>query len=363
MSSPGLYARLSPVLGPMLSLLSRTLQTGKDRLSPPRGLPRRYPTLLMFAAVVLVAPFCFGGYGLYLAASGAMMAVGAMALTVLSGSAGLPSLGTAAFLAIGAFASGILATQLGWGLVAGATAAIVLGFMTGAVVAVLTLRVSGLYLAVGTLALQHVIGIVATDLDLKLTYASGFMLDAPHIAGVAIDTPARWWAFAVVLVVFTYGLFSWLQRGHVGREWSLLRAEPTAAAALGISVVRSRLTVFALTSAVIAASGAVEGYRLGNVQASGYTLHVAITYLSVVALGGAGRLLGAIVASYAIVLLPEGISAALRATGIDATSHVAGIENMVLGLILVLALMDRRGRFGKVMNVWRRTGGKHHVER
>jgi branched-chain amino acid transport system permease protein len=312
---------------------------------------------------VLAVPFCFDGYGLYLAASGAMMAVGAMALTVLSGSAGLPSLGTAAFLAIGAFTSGILATQLGWGLVASTTAAIVLGFLAGAMVAMLTLRVSGLYLAVGTLALQHVVGIVATDLDLKLTYASGFMLDAPRIAGLAIDTPAKWWTFAVILIALTYSLFSWLQRGHVGREWSLLRTEPTAAAALGISVVRSRLTVFALTSAIISASGAIEGYRLGNVQASTYTLHVAVTYLSVVALGGAGRLLGAILASYAIVLLPEGISAALRATGIDATSHVAGIENMMLGLILVFALMDRRGRFGKFMKARRRTGGEPHVER
>jgi branched-chain amino acid transport system permease protein len=357
MSSPSLYARLSPVL----NIFSRTLQTDKGRTSPPGAVARRHPARLMIVAVVLAAPFCFDGYGLYLAASGAMMALGAMALTVLSGSAGLPSLGTAAFLAIGAFTSGILATQLGWGLVAGAATAIVLGFLTGAVVAVLTLRVSGLYLAVGTLALQHVIGIVATDLDLKLTYASGFMLDAPHIAGVAIDTPARWWAFSIILIALTYSLFSWLQRGHVGREWSLLRAEPTAAAALGISVVRTRLTVFALTSAVIAASGAIEGYRLGNVQASGYSLQVAVTYLSVVALGGAGRLTGAIVASYAIVLLPEGISAALRATGIDATSHVAGIENMVLGLILVLALMDRRGRFGKFAKVLRRIGGKRHV--
>lgn len=362
MSSPSLYAMLSPVLNPVMSLLSRTLQTGKDRVSKPRGAPRRHPALLLLAAAALAAPFCFGGYGLYLASTGAMMAVGAMALTVLSGSAGLPSLGTAAFLAIGAFTSGILATQLGWGLVASASAAIVLGFITGAAVALLTLRVSGLYLAVGTLALQHVIGIVATDLDLKLTYASGFMLDAPHIAGVAIDAPARWWALAIVLIVLTYSLFAWLQRGHVGREWSLLRAEPTAAAALGISVVKSRLTVFALTSAVIAASGAVEGYRLGNVQASGYTLHVAITYLSVVALGGAGRLIGAIVASYAIVLLPEAISAALRATGIDATSHVAGIENMVLGVILVLALMDRKRWLEKIAGALRRTGGVRHAK-
>ncbi|MDR5836063.1 branched-chain amino acid ABC transporter permease [Caballeronia sp. LZ034LL] len=306
--------------------------------------PLRLAAWTSLVLLALAAPFGFGGYGLYVAASGGLMAVGAMALTVLSGSAGLPSLGTAAFLAIGAFSSGILATQMGLGILPAIGVAIVLGFASGAGVALLTLRVSGLYLAVGTLALQHVVSIVATDLDLKLTYASGFMLDSPHLFGIAIDSPWRWWALTVALIAVVLMLFAWLQRGHVGREWALLRAEPTAAAALGISAVRARLTVFALTSAVIAASGAVDGYRLGNVQATGYTLHLAVTYLTVVALGGAGRLIGAIVASYVVVMLPDAIAALLRVAGIDATSRLAGIDNMLLGSILVFALLDGPAR-------------------
>ncbi len=78
----------------------------------PSGAPYGVAALVILAA----APFLLGGYALHLAVSGGLMAVGAMALTVISGSAGLPSLGSAAFLAIGAFTSGVLATQLvlGW---------------------------------------------------------------------------------------------------------------------------------------------------------------------------------------------------------------------------------------------------------
>ncbi|RKP53752.1 branched-chain amino acid ABC transporter permease [Pararobbsia silviterrae] len=337
---------------------SRTFATVQSRVRRPT-VPTRVAVRGAILLLALALPFCFGGYGLYVAASGGLMAVGAMALTVLSGSAGLPSLGTAAFLAIGAFSSGILATELHLGLGSAVLVSIVLGFATGALVAVLTLRVSGLYLAVGTLALQHVVSIVATDLDLKLTYASGFMLDAPRIAGVAIDSPWRWWAFTAILIGAVFALFSWLQRGHVGREWALLRAEPTAAAALGVSSVRARLTVFALTSAVIAASGAIDGYRLGNVQATGYSLHVAVTYLTVVALGGAGRLSGAIVASYVVVVLPDAIAAALRAVGIDATSHLAGIDNMLLGAILVIALLDGPKRIARALRRAPSDDGRH----
>lgn len=337
----------------MSSLHSQALASVR-RTAASRRAPLSVVVRVAAVLLALALPFGFGGYGLYIAASGGLMAVGAMALTVLSGSAGLPSLGTAAFLAIGAFSSGILATQLGLGIVPATGVALVLGFAAGAGIALLTLRVSGLYLAVGTLALQHVVSIVATDLDLKLTYANGFMLDAPRVAGIVIDAPWRWWALTVVLVASIYALFTWLQRGHVGREWTLLRAEPTAAAALGISAVRTRLTVFALTSAVIAASGAVDGYRIGNVQATGYTLHLAVTYLTVVALGGAGRLIGAIIASYVVVMLPDAIAGFLRAVGIDATSHLAGIDNMLLGAILIFALVDGPARLRRSL---RRDGG------
>jgi branched-chain amino acid transport system permease protein len=87
---------------------------GLEQTTRSLGWPSNYrvAALAFFAA----APFYLGAYALHLAVSGGLMALGAMALTVISGSAGLPSLGSAAFLAIGAFTSGILATQFGVGL-------------------------------------------------------------------------------------------------------------------------------------------------------------------------------------------------------------------------------------------------------
>ena len=267
------------------------------------------------------------------------MALGAMALTVISGSAGLPSLGSAAFLAIGAFTSGILATQFGVGLVPSMILSAVFGLMTGVLVAALTLRVSGLYLAVGTLALQNVVHVVATDLDLKLTYAAGFMLDEPVLFGVTINSPVRWWILVLILLVLTFCLFRFLLCSHIGREWNLLRVHPTAAAALGIFGAGSRIQVFALTTAVIAVAGALGAYQIGNVQADTYTVQLAVIYLTVAALGGAGNLIGAIVASYVIILLPAFISTVMGLLAIDATSRAAGLENGAIGVILIFALL------------------------
>jgi branched-chain amino acid transport system permease protein len=310
---------------------------GLEQTTRSLGWPSNYrvAALAFFAA----APFYLGAYALHLAVSGGLMALGAMALTVISGSAGLPSLGSAAFLAIGAFTSGILATQFGVGLMPSMILSAVFGLMTGVLVAALTLRVSGLYLAVGTLALQNVVHVVATDLDLKLTYAAGFMLDEPVLFGVTINSLVRWWILVLILLVLTFCLFRFLLRSHIGREWNLLRVHPTAAAALGIFGAGSRIQVFALTSAVIAVAGALGAYQIGNVQADTYTVQLAVIYLTVAALGGAGNLIGAIVASYVIILLPAFISTVMGLLAIDATSRAAGLENGAIGVILIFALL------------------------
>ena len=310
---------------------------GLEQTTRSLGWPSNYrvAALAFFAA----APFYLGAYALHLAVSGGLMALGAMALTVISGSAGLPSLGSAAFLAIGAFTSGILATQFGVGLMPSMILSAVFGLMTGVLVAALTLRVSGLYLAVGTLALQNVVHVVATDLDLKLTYAAGFMLDEPVLFGVTINSLVRWWILVLILLVLTFCLFRFLLRSHIGREWNLLRVHPTAAAALGIFGAGSRIQVFALTSAVIAVAGALGAYQIGNVQADTYTVQLAVIYLTVAALGGAGNLIGAIMASYVIILLPAFISTVMGLLAIDATSRAAGLENGAIGVILIFALL------------------------
>jgi len=310
-------------------------------LAPKTALALSPHALHLLAAVLLLAPFFLGDYGLHLAISGGIMSLGAMALTVLCGTAGLPSLGTAAFLGIGGFSAGILASKLGLSLLPAMATGAAIGALLGLLVALLTIRVSGLYLAVGTLALQHIVSIVATDIDIRMTFASGFLLDAPQVLGIAIDSPVRWWLLTLVLMTLLFSLLSYLLGGAVGREWNLLREQPTAAGTLGISATRSRAGVFALSSAVIAATGAVDAYYIGNVQAGAYTIHVAVAYLTVIVLGGAGRLAGAVIAAYVVILLPVTLTALLRWLGVDA-SRVAGIENIVLGLILIFSLV--RGR-------------------
>jgi branched-chain amino acid transport system permease protein len=294
---------------------------------------------IVFAIALVGVPMMLGKLGMQFANIGGLAAIAAMALTVLTGTAGLLSLGHAAFLGIGAFAAGLLATLAGWPFFAAIIAAGFVGLAVGGGVALITLRTSGLYLAVGTFALQAVVSIVLIDIEVKVTAATGILMPIPRLFGMVIRDLTSWWHVIVTAMFLTYVLLQWQLRSHIGRAWLTTRDQPTVAAAMGISLLGARASVFMLTSFITSVCGAIGGYYFGIVQAANFDLHLAIKYITIVALGGLGSLPGAIVAAYAIILLPHVLTFLFRLAGINAAVAAAGSESIALAIILIAALL------------------------
>lgn len=294
---------------------------------------------VIFLAALLGLPMVFGKLGLQFANIGGLAAIAAMALTVLTGTAGLLSLGHAAFLGIGAFTAGLLATLMGWPFLAAVAAAGVTGLGIGGLVAIITLRTSGLYLAVGTFALQAVVSIILIDIEVKVTAATGILMPVPTVLGFAIRDFAQWWYVIATALFLTYVLLQWQTQSHVGRAWLTARDHPTMAAAMGISLLRARVSVFMLTSFITSICGAIGGYYYGIVQAANFDLHLAIKYITIVALGGLGSLPGAIAGAYGITFLPHILTWTFRSLGIDAATAATGSESIALAIVLTAALL------------------------
>lgn len=295
----------------------------------------------LVTALVLAVPVFFDGYLMSLAISGALLALAAMPLTLLTGTAGLLSLGQAAFLGLGGYTAGVLAHLFGLGLTTALFAAAAAGLVIGMLVALATLRVVGIYLAVGTFALQFVLQPIMQNIDVAVTHSTGFMLSEAVLFGVPLATPTRWWLALAVLGALLYAWLRWLQQSHIGRRWVVLRDTPTAAGVLGISLQRTRLGVFALTSAITASVGALTAYYYGSAQAGIYSLHLAILFLTIVALGGAGNLAGAIVAAFVMIGLSPLVESVIHAGGLLSPSRAGGVETILVGLILMVSLIVR----------------------
>ena len=310
--------------------------------APVRGAGRlSWRGALLPGLVVLAAglPAVLGDYGMHVANTGLILGIAAMALTTLMGPAGLLSLGEAAFLAIGAFTAGYLATAHDFGFLAATAAAGLAAMAAGGLVALATVRALGLYLAIGTFALQYVVELILTDVEVKWTQAVGILMPVPSVLGFEIVGETRWWGLNVVVAVLVYGVLAWVRRGHVGRAWIAARDEATVASALGISLAWCRVSAFALTSFIAGIAGALHGYYAGIVQITSFPLHLSIVFVTICVLGGLGSLPGAVAAAYVVVILPHALQMLMAQVGLDAESGRAGVENIALGVILGAVLL------------------------
>ncbi len=117
----------------------------------------QWATVIVWTAVLLAAPAVMSVYWLHLANTCLLAVVGAVALNLLSGNARLISLGQAAFMGIGAFSAGMLQTKFGVPMVPGLLAAAVAAGLFGFVIALLSMRLRALYVAVTTLVLHFAV--------------------------------------------------------------------------------------------------------------------------------------------------------------------------------------------------------------
>lgn len=267
-----------------------------------------------------------------------VFSVGVHALLALSIwltlSCGLLSLANAAFMGIGAYVSALLTLNLEWSypavLVAGGIAPAIVALLIGAPV----LRLSGVYLAMATLAFGEVVRI--TVLNLEIT-------GGPEgLNGIPLETEG--WHIAALLALTIYGLAR-LRRSKVGRAFEAIKEDEVAARLMGINVDRYKLLAFTLGSFIAGVAGALNAHFTFFISPREYGFEAAVDILTMAVLGGISSLIGPLLGSSIITLLPE----LLRSLH-DYRSFVNGAVLVLVVLFLPKGLWDpRRFRrwFGK----------------
>ena len=263
-----------------------------------------------------------------------------LSLVLLTGYGGQVSLCTLTFVGLGAYAMG----KVGGGSVIGVAAAVALSATVGALVALPTLRLRGLYLALATFAFAQVMDIAFFAQHLG---ASGSLqVDRLRLPGLALDTSASY--FVLCAVVFAVGAVALLavRRSRYGRMLSALNDSPAACATLGMRIDRVKLCVFAVSAGADGLGGALFG-GLGAGLVSGFdfiTLQSAVLLL-LLRVGGVRTVTGALVAGTLTAVLPV-VQQQLPALG-GLAFLVTGVAALSVGSLpggLVGALADARAR-------------------
>ena len=192
---------------------------------------------------MLAIPHVLGEF--YVGELGAVFifAIAGVGLMLLVGYTGLISLGHAAFLGIGAYTNSILLSH-GVPFLLSLPAAGLFTAVFGAAIGLPTLRMSGLYLAIATLAFGSIVGTVLQKWDFVTGGFDGFAVPTPSIFGVPIDTAVSVYYVSFAVLLFVLWLSANLLRTPIGRAMVAIRIRKSrrrAWASISRAIRHSRL--------------------------------------------------------------------------------------------------------------------------
>src|SRR5256885_3389279 len=259
--------------------------------------------------VLLVLPRVASGFILDLVAQTALAAIGALALNLLTGLAGQISLGHAGFIAAGAFTTGLLVENGIRSPLIALPAAAAVGAVLGIVVGIPALRLKGLYLALGTLALHHVVLYACAEFQNHWGANTGVSVQPPALGPWVLKGVVAWYYALTLAAALTLALSVNLRRSRAGRAWMAIRDREIAAESVGIDVARYKVLAFVWSSAITAVAGALFAYHRAFVSVEAFGFFLAVEYIAMIIIGGLGSALGAVLGAAFVTLLPHGLDA------------------------------------------------------
>ena len=306
---------------------------------------QRQLTLLAIALLLLAWGFLpeftitmMNYIGLY-----ALVAVG---LVMLTGVGGMTSFGQAAFVGLGAYATAWFCTApsgaamfglqpesalLPWiGLVAGLLISALVAWVLGAV----TLRLSGHYLPLGTIAWGLSLYFLFGNLEFLGGHTGIAGLPALSFGGITLKSLHELGLLTWAVLLLTLWALHNLLDSREGRAIRSLKTGRVMAESMGVDTARYRIKVFVLAALLASLSGWMYAHLQRFINPTPFNLNIGIEYLFMAVVGGAGHLWGAVLGAALITLMKQYLQDILPSL----LGTTGNFEVVVFGLLMLLVL-------------------------
>ncbi|CAM4375505.1 branched-chain amino acid ABC transporter ATP-binding protein/permease [Acinetobacter pragensis] len=296
-----------------------------------------------FAAVMALSPFILPAYQVTLLNYIGLNALVVLGLVLLTGVGGMTSFGQAALVGIGAYSTAYLTVTeqlpqfLMWtggspwaGLLLGIVLTVVSAFIVGG----LTLKLSGHYLPLGTIAWGISLYYFFSTIENLGGHSGISNIPSISIAGYALDTSNKMfyliWLILFMAIILTKNILN----SREGRAIRALKGGQVMAESMGVNTFRSKMVVFVISSVFASISGWLYAHNQSFINPTPFGLQMGIDYLFMALLGGVGSIWGAIFGA--------GIFTMLRQWLQDLMPVIFGndgqYETIVFGLMIVLLM-------------------------
>ncbi len=303
--------------------------------APASAWPLRRVLLGAFIALLLATPMLpvpefwitqLNYIGLY--------ALAAMGLVLLTGVGGLTSFGQAAFVGIGAYATAYLSTRLGVSPWLNLFIGLALTMLSALVLSWITLRMSGHYLPLATIAWCLALNYTMANMEWLGKFDG--ILGVPPISLFGLELTAGRHLFYLIWIIALLAALALLNLldSRTGRAIRALKGGVTMAEAMGVSTFAYKVQIFVIAAMLASVSGWLFAHFQRTVNPSPFGIKFGIEYLFMAVIGGVGQIWGAFMGAAVVKLIEDQLQVLLpRLIG-----TAGNFEIIVFGIVLVLVL-------------------------
>ena len=279
-----------------------------------------------------------------------ILAIAGIGLMILSGYTGLASLGHAAFLGIGAYTHAFLLTH-GIPFILSIPIVIIVSFLVGVIIGIPILRLSGMYLAIATLALCFIAEHVFIRWEHFTGGNRGLAVPYEEIFGISLTNSAVFYYLCLFFLIISMFAAINILRSPTGRAFVAIRDSEIAAQSLGVNLGIYKALSFAISGAFTGLAGALLAHYIGYLAPDIFNIFLSLTLLLLIVVGGMGSLHGTIFGAIFVGFLPQ-LIAICRDYLPSSIGSQPGLEPMLFGLILVLFILyEPLGFYGRWIKI------------
>ena len=262
----------------------------------------------LWAVIVIVIvsalPSVLSPYWVFLASEVVIYAIATLGLDLLFGLTGQLSLAHASFMGLGAYTAAVC-TAMGMSVWFQIPLVFVVSILAGVVVAVPTLRLAGLRLALVTLLFGELFTWAVIQVGGITGGSEGMSVPALNVFSFSTGNATQGY-FLVVVIGLIASLCHWqLLRTQFGRAMLAVRDSEMAASSVGVDIVKTKVVAFVLAAVFASISGFLYSYIVGFVSPSTFGLFPSVYFLVAVILGGVGSGVGSWLGACYLVLMPQ----------------------------------------------------------
>jgi branched-chain amino acid transport system permease protein len=317
--------------------------SARDRREPVNACKRRFmrqdtAAVLIFFAVLVLTPALptVKGWMVSQASLVIIYVIAAMGIAILVGYTGLVSVGHGGFLAIGAYTSALLTKYFAVDLIVGLFGAMMMSALFGALLALVFLRLSGAFMAIGTLGFAFFVGTVVNNVPI-FEGRDGIHLPHNIIFGMEIGDFGFYYVALASLALVTLFVYCLVNSG-TGRAFMALRDSEKAAMSSGVNRLLYRTLAFSISAGITGIAGALNGHIVNYISAEVYAdIWFSVDILMAVVVGGPAILFGPYLGGAFVVMLPFFLE------------ELADFAFILKGVVLILVLRFAQAGVGEVL--------------